>query len=296
MRLASNPVGLTILVATLAAAMGCAPAAGAGSRPVPLLTEADRTPDPSCTATWVAAITARVVDGDGRAVAGAHVAPCIRLGNGIGTCLTPVNTDARGWALWTVGSEHRCLERVALRVLVPGRGHAASYQALALSPVDAVVDVEEDLVVVETIEAIERSPLGDPTAPHEIRFAGEVTLTVRPESMGDASSYGQTGLLAMAGADAPSFMLQAGEPDLVFALSPDAELLEPASLSLPAPGGARDGTSFDVMVLGGIYTPLADGSIVEEGALRTFARATVSGGRLAVEGLPRLGWIAFVRR
>ncbi len=296
MRLASNPAGFTFLLTAVGIAMGCAPAAGAGSRPVPLLTDADRVPDPSCSATWVAAITARVVDGDARPVAGAHVAPCIRLGDGIGTCLTPVDTDARGWALWSVAPEHRCLERVALRVLVPGRGHAASYQALALTPIDAVIDVQEDLVVVETFEAIERSPLGDPSAPHEIRFAGDVTLTVRPESMGDATSYGQTGLRAMAGADAPSFMHQAGEPDLVFALSPDAELLEPASLSLPAPGGARDGTSFEVMVLGGIYTPLADGSIVEEGALRTFARATVSGGRLTVEGLPRLGWIGFVRR
>lgn len=296
MRLASIHPASALLVATALAASACAPGSDAGSRPIPLLTEADRTPDPSCTASWVAAITARVVDSDGRPIAAAHVAPCIRLGSGIGTCLTPVDTDARGWALWSVGPEHRCLERVALRVVAPGDGHAATYQALPMSPVDAVIDVAEDLVVVETAAAVERTPLGDPALPHQVRFAGDVTLTVQPGSVGDASSYARIGLAAMAGADAPSFMQQAGEPDLVFALGPDAELFEPASLSLPVPGGARDGTTFDVMVLGGIYTPLPDGTVVEEGALRPFARVSVTGGRLEVPGLPRLGWIAFLRR
>lgn len=268
----------------------------AGRRPVPRLTAADRVADPSCAATWIAAVTARVEDLDGRPIAGAQLAPCVRLGDGTSSCLLPVESDRDGWAVWQVEPTMRCLERVALRVLAPGPGQAATYQTLPMTPVDAVLDVAEPIVVVRTSPALSTDPMTDPTRPHTARFAGDVSITVRPDALSSPEDFPQLGLVAIAGLDAPAFMHQAGEPDLVLALSPDADLLDPATLSLPAPGGARDGTSFDVMVLGGLYTPLADGTVVEEGTLRPFARVTVSGGRLEVRNVPRLGWLAFVRR
>lgn len=275
-------------------ALGCG--VEAAGRPTPRLEAADRLADPSCTASWVAAVTARVEDMDGRPIAGARVAPCVRLGDGTGTCLLPVETDRAGWALWEVEPSLRCLERVALRVVAPGPLQAASYQAVPMTPSDAVLDVTLPIVVIETREAMEVEPLTDPSLPHTVRFEGDVSITLRPDTLTDPSELAEMGLVGLAGSDAPSFMQQAGEPDLVLALAPDTDLLEPATLSLPAPGGARDGTTFDVSVLGGTYTPLADGTIVEEGALHTFARVVVAGGRLEVPGVPRLGWLAFTRR
>lgn len=289
----SVPAALALALSSLA--IGCA-ASGESTRPIPRLTAADRVADPTCSAAWIAALTARVVDEDGRPIAGARVSPCIRTGDGIGTCLLPIESDANGWALWEVDASLRCLERVAVRVMAPTAGHAASYQSIPMTPTDAVLALDEEIVVVRTSAPTSSDALGDPAAPHTVRFAREVELSVRPDAVGDADDFTRLGLAAFAGADAPSFMQQAGEPDLVFAFSPDADLLEPATVSLPTPGGARDGTRFDVLVLGGVYTALADGTLVEEGAMHPFTDVVAEGGRLVVRGVPRLGWLAFTRR
>ncbi|MFO0710649.1 MAG: hypothetical protein U0353_12465 [Sandaracinus sp.] len=164
-----------------------------------------------------------------------------------------------------------------------------------MRPVNGVLDVEDDLVIVATEDAIERERLGDASAPHALRFRGDVSLTVRPDALDEPEAYERIGLGTLDPADAPASVLEVGDTSLVLALSPDSELVEPAMLSMPAPDGAPDGTAFEAHVVGGLYTTLADGRVVEEGALASFARASVSGGRLVLPGLPRLGWIVITR-
>jgi hypothetical protein len=285
-----------LLPTTLALALmgGCGPTSARGGRPVPLLTEEDRTPDPSCSAAWVAAMTARVVDGDGAPVRGAFVAPCLRLGDGTGTCLAPATTDARGWALASLEPSLRCVSRVALRVMAPDPSFATTYQTLAMTPEDAVLDVVDELVVVRTSPALSRE--GEASGPVAVRFEGDVTLELPASSLENPAALDDLGLVSLPGADAPAFMHQLGEPTLAIALGPDGELLVPGALELPAPAGAPDGTTFDLAVLGGLYTPLESGVVVDEGSLGLFGSATVREGRLRVAGLPRLGWIALLPR
>jgi hypothetical protein len=293
----SRLVPVTVTVALLGTPLlhACAPTAR-GGRPVPLLTESDRTPDPACTASWVAAMTARVVDGDGRPVSGALVAPCLRLGDGTGTCLAPATTAASGWAVATLEPSLRCVERMALRVVAPGPSFATTYQRLDMTPTRAVLDAPDDLVVVRTSPALSREDAGDGQTPREVALAGDVTLTLRPAGIDDPGAYGSIGLAVVPGADAPAFMHQAGEPALTLAFSPDAELLEPGRVELPAPAGLGDGAELELWVLGGLYTPLESGEVIEEGALGRFGVATVREGRVTIEALPRLGWIALVPR
>ena len=90
--------------------------------PDPMLEAIDRTRAASCPASsrWVVAVRGRVVDERGAALEGAFVQPCLLLG---GTdrrvCLRPSTSDADGVLTAILPEENRCVDEVALRILVP---------------------------------------------------------------------------------------------------------------------------------------------------------------------------------
>ena len=285
-------------LALLALTLGCEePASG---RPTVALTAAERTPDPACTGDWVAAVTVRVVDDQGRAVANARSQPCLIYGpDNAGTCLEGAVTNAQGWAVVRLAEELRCLHRAVIKVSVPGP-YAASYQRLELTPTRAVLDVPGSVTLQRVAPAVRTPPLGTPTAPHTVEFEQGIMVTLIPDALDTPADYSNLGLALLRGADAPEFKHQMGEPSIVLAFGPDNELNATGGMSrwgniaMPAPSDAIEGTTYDAYVLAGVFTEQGT-TVLEEGALHRFASPVVTDGQLSFP-LPRVGWIALRRR
>ena len=270
--------------------------------PDPMLDAIDRTRAASCPSSsrWVVAVRGRVVDERGAPIEGAFVQPCLLLG---GTdrrvCLRPSTSDAQGVLTAILPEENRCVDEVALRMLVPDSTLATGYCAVP-EPDDAGVLVSDrPLVLVDTTAPSTRPPVGDEATMRELAFDG-VALMASPRAIG-VESYGAIGARLVPGSLATDTCLGNGEPmDLLVAFSPESAVDDRAGL--PATIEARGfsaGERVELFVLGGLATMLADGALVPEAEWHPFATATVGADGTLVTptgtGVPHLGWLGLRR-
>ena len=271
--------------------------------PDPLACE-DLTPDPSCEARWTVAIRGRVTRlEDGEGVEGARPQLCARVSpDDRLVCLIPPSTDADGRFTIVVPEEIRCLNRAAMRVVAPRRPLAALYCPFPLNGPETgdgvVVDLPAPFALTATTPA-EAPPRGDAAAPREVRFDGDVTLTLAPDALATLDGYE-----SLAGGPLPEEArgcFADGRPLLgAYAFTPEGPLGSPAALSLPNDAGLAPGATVDLFVLGGLETRLPDGTLVEEAELAAFGTATVSadGARIVSDAasLPYLSTVAWQAR
>jgi hypothetical protein len=270
--------------------------------PDPMLEAIDRTRSPSCPASsrWIVAVRGRVVDENGAPIEGAFVQSCLLLG---GTdrrvCLRPSTSDADGVLTAIFPEENRCVDEVALRMLVPDSTLATGYCAVPEPDAEGVLVANRPLVLVDTAAPRERPPVGDEAAMRELAFDG-VALMASPQAIG-VDRYAEIGARVVPGSLATDTCLGGGEPmDLLVAFSPESAV--DVRAGLPATIEARGfspGERVELFVLGGLATMLADGALVPEAEWHPFATATVAAdGTLATPsgaGVPHLGWLGLRR-
>lgn len=273
----------------------------------PMLDAIDRTRAASCPATsrWVVAVRGRVVDEAGTPLAGALAMPCLLLG---GTdrrvCLRPTPSDADGVVTMIFPEESRCVDEVALRVLVPESSRAVGYCAVHEvggheAGEEGVLVPERPLVLLDTSAPQEKPPLGDEAATREVRFDG-LTLHAIPRAIG-AESYDALRARVASGALATDTCLGDGTPmDLLVAFAPEAPVDDASGLSASIEArGFSPGERVELFVLGGLATTLPSGELVPEATWHRFGSATVSpDGRVATPagaGVPHLGWLGLRR-
>ncbi|MFN7700357.1 MAG: hypothetical protein ACK6CU_29085 [Deltaproteobacteria bacterium] len=268
----------------------------------PELDATDRTRGAGCPASsrWVVAVRGRVVDERGDAIEGAFVQPCLLLG---GTdrrvCLRPAMSDAQGVVTAILPPENRCVDEVALRMLVPDSTLATGYCAVPEPDESGVLVSSRPLVLVGTDAPRTLPPVGDEAASRELVFDG-VSLTTTPRAIG-SENYAELAARVLDGALATETCLGNGEAmDLLVAFSPESAVDDRAGLpSRVEARGFSPGERVELFVLGGLATMLADGSLVPEAEWHSFATVTVGeDGTVQTPpgaGVPHLGWLGLRR-
>lgn len=278
--------------------LGCA-AASPESRPLVALSDAERTPDPACTGSWVAAITVEVQHSSRNPVGAAAIETCVEYGaDHERSCFYGGRANRYGWAVVSVPEPMRCVHRAVLKVSVssPYRASTASaFQQLVLTPTGGVLDVDAPVRLHPIYPASSRQPLGESASVHTLEFPDDITVSVIPAALA-AAEYEQISL-ALNDFPSPTYVQQ-GRPNLVVALGPDSDFIPDGETSrwgtISLPVADADGTVYDASVLAGTDTYDGDERI-DVGTLHPYATAVVTDHRLTLP-LPRLGWIALYRR
>lgn len=251
-------------------------------------------PPSACGGVAIDVVIGRVTDEAGAPLAGARPQLCVRRhGDGRLVCLTPPTADTDGSFEIRVPVEARCMERAAMRVLMP-----SSRLATAYCPVSLEVAVRGALAIAEPFTLYDvplatTPPLGDPGAARRVTLGDVLTLTVSPDEVGGERDYARLGARPVdpSRSCVPEARALAG----LIAATPEA-----SDLSAPFRAHAGDlaaGERVDLFVIGGLASRLPDGTEVEEAALVRFG-----GGVVASDGwidpdqgvtLPHLGWLGW---
>ena len=285
----------------LALALGCT-VARPEDRPLVALSDAERTPDPACTGSWVAAITVEVrYTTSDNPVGAAVMEACVEYGaEHERACFYGDRPNRYGWAVVSVPEPMRCVHRAVLKVSVssPYRASTASaFQQLALTPTGGVLDVQAPVRLHPLNPASERQPLGDGASVHTVEFHNNIRVSVIPAALPTPADYERISI----GWDlytVPTYVLQGRRPTQVVVFGPDSDFIPDGETSrwgtISLPVADADGTVYDASVLAGTDTFDGDERI-DVGTLHPYATAVVTDRRLTLP-LPRLGWIALYRR
>lgn len=259
----------------------------------------DRTPDPSCTGAWTVGVEGRVETPTGEGIAGARTQICVVPVGGELLCLVPPTTDASGaFEAAVTEPSARCVERMTMRVLLPGSINATSYCELELAPSDGVLTLADPIVIFPVERPACLPPEGDETEPRTITLADGLELVdLRPEQIRDydelaAGRHDPSGHCLLARAPAGGFLGAYG-------FRPEVDVLGGGvAVRIPNATGLAPGTTVELWVLGGLATSLADGTHVEEGEWARIGAGTVSADGARVESDPgarltALTWIAY---
>lgn len=250
----------------------------------------DRTRDPSCRAAWIAGIAGRVVDEHGAPIPDARAQPCMQLaGTDRRLCLAPGTSDAHGRFAIEVLAEARCVDEVAMRVILPNEPRSTSYCPIALAPDDGVLTLDAPFTLFATAAPSARGA--------RTTFDG-AELDVRADDLDPGALDALTARVldgdALArtcpGADHAGF-------ELALTFAPETPVYESgAPFRITR---ALSGDRFEVLVLGGLGTLVA-GELVPEGTwarIGTARRDAASGAIVpdASTRLPHLSTIALRR-
>lgn len=259
----------------------------------------DATPDPTCTGTWAVGGRGQIVDERGRPVAGARPQMCLRSPTDTLLCVMPPEAAADGfWHQEVPEGDPRCVAEIALRALLPNAGFGTTYCHVPLTTNGGVIELREPIVLFETEPAITLPPLGDETSVRTVVLADGLELDVTPDVLfGD--DYDMLAGRRIDHSDPPCFA-EGIALDGLYVLGPETSVLGETGgypVRIPA-GGLAEGTRVELLVLGGLETRLADGSMVHEADFDVFGTAIVSGGMIVSDPgseLPYLSWLGYRR-
>ena len=190
------------------------------------------------------------------------------------------------------------MARLAIRAVRTERPSSTAFCRVPMSPERGVLDVAERIPLHPVEVPTDLPPMGDPSSVRTVRFASGLELDVVPERLDwpDSYSYLRAGRVAPSGApcfvdDAPSDL------HTLWAIGPELAASPGIVARIPADGLA-DGTLVELWIVGGIFTELSDGRMIEEGAFEPYGTATVRDGFIVVDAgsaLPYLSWVGIRR-
>lgn len=239
--------------------------------------EVNTTPDPGCAANTVSFVAGYVVDQGGRAVVGAKAQACLRLSpSGDLLCLAPSDSGMDGTFGIVVPDNARCATEVTARVLVPLTDQSTQYCHVELPDAgNAVVNINEPVVLFPTTRATDIPPEGDVNAARTVTFADGLQIDVTPASF-FAAGEGYAGLAAGEVDPEGLCFLDGQSLDGLYTFSPEGDVLNGAyPIRIPNKGGLAAGARVSLFVLGGLDCHLADGTLVEEADLEEYGTGTV---------------------
>ena len=250
----------------------------------------DRARDPACPGEWVAGIAGRVLDEAGRPLAGAMAQPCMAIaGSDRRLCLEPGATNAQGRFAIEVIGEARCVDEVAMRVIVPRAARSSAYCPIALEPEDGVLAIGGAFTLFETLAPSARGA--------STRWDG-AELEVVAESL-DEGAFDRLSARVLDGSELAR-MCPGGDHagfDLALTFAPEGPVYDTgAGFRITR---AMPGDRYEVLVLGGVGTQLLDGTLVPEAVWARFGTARRgSDGAVVPEAgtrIPHLSTIALRR-
>ena len=280
------------------------PIPAAISAPMP---EIDTARSPACDGyPWIAAVRGWVLGNQGHPLAGVKSQLCIHVApNSTYLCLMPATTGDDGIYTIDVPADSRCIEQVAIRVLLPQTRRAAVYCEIDLTDSaltdEGIVRIDEPVVLFDTQPATTLPPEGDATATRTVEFADGLSLEVEPVRFhGTGDSYAGLGSFRVDVETRGLCALDGVEPfDGVYAFSPEGDVTGAGfPLSIPNSTHLDPGSRVELYALGGLVYRLADGTAVPEAEWRQFGHGTVSSDGAAIEsdpgdGLPFLTWLGY---
>jgi len=229
----------------------------------------------------------------GRAIAGAKAQFCVHTSTRQFICLRPADTDAQGVYTVELPEEVRCLERAAMRVLLPRSGRATTYCELDVAA-GPIVRLREPSVLFSLPPPTDHPPEGDVEAARPVGFADGLTLEVTPSLyysgtgsydafVGRAIPPAAVGLCG----EAPTF-------DGLFAFAPEGSISAPGfAITVPNSAGLAPGAVVDLQVLGGLDCRLLDGTAVPEATWASIGPGAVSADGSMIESAPGAGLPCF---
>lgn len=258
----------------------------------------DRTPDPACTAHWVAGIRGRALDELGQPLAGGILQMCLRTEDHTQLCLAPTDVEPDGWYRVVLDRELRCIQQVTLRLSARDGAASTTYCRAPMAPVYGVLDIDEDLVVHSLEVPVERPGVGDATAMRTLRFPDGLEVDAVPGDFEFPEAYDQLAAGRVDPANADCFLDEAPSLLGLYAFGPESGIAPGAGFRIPEGTGLADGSRVELWIVGGTYTHLADGEWIEEGTFVPYGHGTVSGGAIAPDPgseLPYLTWLGYRR-
>lgn len=261
----------------------------------------DLTRPVSCdTGPWVATIQGLVVDNAGTGIGAAKVQLCARMqDSGTLRCITPVDTGDDGVFGIVIPDETRCMEKAALRVMLPVSDYATTYYIVDLPDDEAEVELTDDLVLFPTTTATILPEEGDGSQERTVVYADGLEIDVTPDDV----FLGGDGYPTMAASFwAPStsgfYFLEDHTDALgVYAFSPEGNVgTTTFPIRIPNNGFLTADQCADLHVLGGLNCALSDGEVLEEGELVQFGIGQVEGDFIEAEGnygLPCFTFLVF---
>lgn len=285
---------LSFCVLSFFTAAGCGSADTPSRPPAPAFEELqglDLSGASSCMNDYTAALTGRIVDGDGQAVEGGRAQLCIHRADGNFVCLSPALSEASGWWVRPVEEENRCIERIALRATSPDANFATTYCPVELALEDGIHEHPFDIVLY-ALDEVAVPPVGDETSPREVTVGDGLVLTnIVPERF-----FGRYEEIGATRVEDPCFA-EGMNLDGVYALGPEALPSEEGfNVRVPNTTGLADGSRVEFLILGGLYTVLLDETLVEESTLAKFGEGTVMGDMIVGDDdarLTELTWLAY---
>lgn len=246
---------------------------------------------------FLSAVRGWVVAPGGKALESTRAQLCINSSAGKYVCLSPSIADEEGVYTVDVPEEFRCIDSVAMRLVLPRSNRATSY--CLVEDRGPVARLHEPGVLPFLTPATELPPLGDEDAPREVVFDGGLVLEVTPSLyFSSTGSYQQfsgravpTDAVGLCG-DAPTF-------DGLFAFYPEGSIIAPGfPLRIENTRAYPAGAAVELFVLGGLDCTLADGTKVPEAEWARFGEGTVSEDGTTIvagenSGLPCFTWLAY---
>lgn len=249
---------------------------------------------------FFAAVRGWAVAPGGTPLEGAKAQLCIHYSPNNGyICLQPAVADADGVYTVTLPEEYRCVDQVAMRVLLSKSGRATSYCLLDTSAGPAV-RLDQPSVVPMATPAIELPPEGDADASRPVKFDDGLVLDVTPSLFysGTGVSYDRFGGRRIP-TNAEGLCGEAMNMDGLYAFYPEGQISAPGfGVHLPNKNDYPAGATVELFVLGGLDCDLLDGTAVPEGTWGKFGEAIVSEDGTTIDstdgsGLPCFTWLGY---
>lgn len=223
---------------------------------------------------------------NGQPLAGAHAQACLRKGDGVSLCLSPVTADAEGAFVIEIPAEHGCVAHAAVRV-VADDSRPALYCPLG----ETLWQTLSRPLVLPSVPPAVSLPGGPETEARAAVFDDGLTVDIVPAQLAPGTTYAD--LRAVRTTFDPRCV--PGSFEGVYAFSPEVSLDGAFSLSIPNTTKLPAGTEVDLLVQGGLACLPGD---LDEGTLTSIGTATVSADGQRIDAgpvLPCLGWLAYRR-